>query len=367
MTIAIMATGDEIIQGDTLNTNTHGIAHALTSEGLSIGLHLSCSDNEASMIECLKFISQRHDIIILIGGLGPTSDDRTRFALAAFLKVTLIVFPEALAHIKARLARAKLLLNAGNRQQALFPKGAILLPNPNGTAMGCIYRSKNKCFVLLPGPPRECISMFNEYVLPVLQQTAHRCDTQVLKWRLFGVAEGQIAEMLDAALSHVDAETGYRLETPYLEFKVRCKAHEVLRVQEVIAPLVLPYMIAPPEEKASERLCRVITAMKVPVVIIDEVTGGLLQGLIQRPSNYRWLTFHDTGKSKLYFHLTGLDEFWLNLACESAMTTLMIQYHDETKDGSESHQIPYRGAFVVDYAAEWLCFRILHLIDQLHQ
>ena len=366
MTIAILATGNEITDGDTLDTNTHALAHALSSEGLSVGFHLSCFDNEAALVECLKFLTQAHDIIILIGGLGPTSDDRTRFALATFLNKTLVVFPEALMHIQTRLNRAKLSLNSGNRQQALFPEGAMLLANPNGTAMGCIYRSSHHCFILLPGPPKECLPMFNKFVLPVLQQTHHH-ELTVLKWRLFGVAEGTIAEILDEALSDVQCETGYRLETPYLEFKVRSRADELLHIEDIIRPLVLPYVIAQPDEKASERLCRVISELKIPIVIIDEVTGGLLQTLIQRPSNYPWLNFCEREECQIYFHLTGLDEFWLNLACDNAISTLTIQYHNNQVDGSETHPIPYRSPLVVDYAAEWLSFRILHLINQLHE
>ncbi|MGL5742738.1 MAG: molybdopterin-binding protein [Legionella sp.] len=67
MTIAILATGDELIHGDTLNTNGRDIAHTLSSEGLSLGLHLSCSDKEAEIIRCLHFLAEKHDIIILIG------------------------------------------------------------------------------------------------------------------------------------------------------------------------------------------------------------------------------------------------------------------------------------------------------------
>lgn len=360
MTIAILATGDEIVQGDTLNTNGFTIAHTLTSEGLSVGLHLSCSDNEQEITAGLEFLYKNHEIIILLGGLGPTSDDRTRFALASFLKKPLEEFAEALEHIQARLTRANLNFDSGNRQQALFPKGANLLPNPLGTAMGCIYQSKNKLFVMLPGPPRECLLMFSEYVLPILRQTEHT-DKHLLKWRLFGVAEGAIATILDTALSQVDCITGYRLETPYLEFKVRCRVEDDVLVNQIVEPLVLPHVIASPEQKASERLAKVIEQMQQPIVIIDDVTGGLLETLIHRPGNYRWLTFHERAKSKWYFHLSGLEEYWSQL--ETQTTTITINYHNDTTQGSESHQIPYRSSLVVDYAAEWLSYRILQLIE----
>ena len=366
MTIAILATGDEIIHGDTLNTNTHAIARGLCSEGLSLGYHLSCSDKEQEMIDCMDFLCRNHSIIILIGGLGPTSDDRTRFALARFLNIKLLEFPEAIAHIEARLTRANLSLNAGNRQQALFPVGATLLPNPQGTAMGCHFYWQNKQFILLPGPPRECLPMFNDYVLPVVAKQEPHSQKQILKWRLFGVAEGAIAEILDNALANEDCETGYRLEVPYLEFKVRCHPADIERVKQIIDPLVTPLIIAPPEQKASERLCQKIEQRQQPIVILDDVTGGLLQTLIQRPGTYPWLTFHENGNSTLHFHLSGLEEYWLKKT-DRAITAIKIDFHTALKQGSESHQIPYFSPLVVDFAAEWLSFRLFHLIDQLHQ
>ena len=86
MAIAFLATGDEIIQGDTLDTNSHYLAQILNSEGLVIGLHLSCSDNETELYQCIEFLAKQHEIIITIGGLGPTSDDRTRYALRSLFK-----------------------------------------------------------------------------------------------------------------------------------------------------------------------------------------------------------------------------------------------------------------------------------------
>ncbi len=365
MPIAILATGDEIIYGDTLNTNGHAIAHVLSSEGLTLGHHIACSDLEQDMVDCLRFLCQNHDIIIVIGGLGPTSDDRTRYALARFLSIPLIEFPQAINHVQTRLTRANLALNTGNRQQALFPPNATLLPNPNGTAMGCYYTQDNKLFILLPGPPSECLSMFNEHIVPILQQTQHS-EKQLLKWRLFGVAEGSISATLDGALAGVDCETGYRLETPYLEFKVRCIAALADVVKHIVEPLIAPHIIASPSLKASERLRLRIEQLQQPIVILDDATGGILQTLLQQPSNYHWLTFHERPQSRFHFHLTGLQEFWLQQLGQGT-TQAVISYHYDGDHGTEAHQLPYYSPFVVHYAAEWLSFRLFHLINQLHQ
>jgi nicotinamide-nucleotide amidase len=364
MTIALLATGDEIILGDTLNTTSQQLAHGLNSEGLVMGFHLSSSDKESDIVDCLTFLTRTHDIVIITGGLGPTSDDRTRFALSQFTQTPLILFPEALQHIETRLRHSKLALTEGNRQQAKFPPGSELLPNPNGTAVGCFYKHNNKLFFLLPGPPRECLPMFNNYVLPRLQKT-HRHNTHLLKWRLFGVAESQIAQQLDTALKHLDCETGYRLETPYVECKVRCRPDLLAAVTTIVEPIVSPHIIASTEKKASEMLYEAILRLQTRVTILDDVTGGILQTLLQHPDSYDLISFHDNSSHKLQFHLQGLKEFWSQQP-RVGTTTLSIHVKHPQGDITETHELPYRSPLVVHYAAEWLSFRLFHLINQLH-
>lgn len=363
MSIGILATGDEIVCGDTLNTNTHHIAHILHSEGLILDRHLACGDKNNDIIESIQFLAKYCATIIIIGGLGPTSDDKTRFSFSEYLKTKLIEFPEALSHIESRLKRGHLKLNNGNRQQALFPENAKLLPNPHGTAMGCYCANNDKQFFLLPGPPRECLPMFMEYVIPLVQKNQHY-DTTLLKWRLFGVSEGQIAELLDKSLSSFNCVIGYRLEMPYLEFKVRCFPQDIKKIEAIIDPLVKPYIIASPLQKASEKLQDQINKLQAKIEILDDVSGGRVQQLLLSPATFPYLHFHENHKAEMHFHFTGLNDFWRQT--DSSATELTIHYRSQGKKGSETHKIPYRSAYILDYAAEWLCFRLLHLIDQLH-
>lgn len=365
MTIAIVATGDELIHGDTLNTNAHEISKTLSSEGLPLGLQLTCSDKENDIISGLEFLSKQHDIIILIGGLGPTTDDLTRFALAAFTQEPLVQHSEALEHIKSRLQAAHLNLNEGNLQQCLFPAEAILLPNPNGTAVGCFYSRNNKIFILLPGPPKECLPMFHHHALPLLQKTQHS-SKEILKWRLFGLAESEIAQTLEEALADLDCHTGYRLEIPYIEFKVRCKSNLVSTIKERIDPILKPHTISTTDKKASEQLLDLIIAKNEPITIIDEATGGLLQVLLTKPSSHHLINWNTLNPSGLNFHLTGLNNYWEQLSSDGT-TQLIVQYSNQKQEGRETHSIPYRTANVVFHAAEWLSFRLIQLINQLHQ
>ncbi|MGC1181778.1 competence/damage-inducible protein A [Legionella sp.] len=365
MTVAILATGDEIVHGDTLNTNGHYIAHALSSEGLSLGLQLSCSDKEVNIINCLHFLAETHDIIIIIGGLGPTTDDLTRFALAKFTDTSLVQRREALKHIKNRLQPGKIVLNQGNLQQCLFPVQAKLFPNPKGSAMGCYYHWNDKIFVLLPGPPRECLPMFNHYAFPMLQETSHS-QKQIVKWRIFGLPESEIAQILEEALKDVDCQTGYRWESPYIEFKVRCQKEVVDKVKSIIDPIVIPHIISPIDKKASDVLREYLLELTTPITIIDEVTGGLLQTVLTQPKLYHLLNFNGLKNNKLYCHLTGLEDYWQQKPCFNT-TQLTIYYSNEQQSGTETHTIPYRSPAVLEYATEWLSFRLFHLINKLHQ
>ena len=365
MTIAILATGDELVHGDTLNTNSHNIAHALSSDGLPLGLHLTCSDKETDIIDCLHFLAKNHEIIIIIGGLGPTTDDLTRFALAKFTNVALVQHEEALIHIKNRLQAANVVINQGNLQQCLFPEKAILLPNPNGTAVGCCYYWNSKTIILLPGPPRECLPMFQKHVLPILHKS-RRSVKQILKWSVFGVAESEIGQTLEEALAHIDCQTGYRLDVPYIEFKVRCTDDLVEDIKNIVDPILAPHIIATTDKKASDKLYDLILSINQPITIIDEVTGGLLESILVKPGIHHLLKFNGLIKTKLFFHLSGLEEYWSKQG-PTGTTQLVIHYSNQSQEGGETHHIPYRSPLVIHYAAEWLSFRLFHLINQLHQ
>ena len=241
MTIAVLSTGDELTHGDTLNTTSQVLAHVLSSAGFPMGMHLVCGDKEQELLDAITFLAAHHKTVIITGGLGPTSDDRTRFALAKYLDKSLVSYPEVLTHIKNRLQTVNLVLDSGQEVQALFPEGAVLFENPQGTAMGCAYEYGEQLFVLLPGPPKECLPMFENHAFLYLKQKLTPSDKVCLKWQLFGVPEGATAQRLEEALVDIPCQVGYRLDRsdkPYLEFKVRCDKALVAEIQGLIDPLV---------------------------------------------------------------------------------------------------------------------------------
>lgn len=359
MPIAILATGNEITAGDTLNTNAYQIAKTLSSEGLEVGLHLSCCDDEEIILQSLYFLAQTHHTLLVIGGLGPTSDDKTRFALGRFLQQPLKVNSIALQHIESYLQRT-LNPEENNHQQTLFPTDATILPNPNGTAVGCYCISTNRLIALLPGPPRECLPMFHHHLLPVLQKDKLSTH-QLLNWYLFGVAESEIAQRLDGLLSTIDCETGYRLDMPYLEFKVRCKDEQVENVLEIINPVVEPYIICPPGKKASQQLTELIMAHNLQIAFHDEITGGLLQTVLQQPSTHSLISFYPNTTSQFKVTLLGLDDYWQQKN-RGKPINFTIKIESNGREIEETHTLIYRTLSVVYAAMELTCHRLFYLL-----
>ena len=160
LAIGILGTGDELIQGDILNTNAQSISRELVFRDIQPGVQLIVADEVHTMARSIQFLLSEHDIVITIGGLGPTCDDVTRDAVALALGLPLEFHPPSWNRLESRFKQNNIVLTENNRQQCCFPKGSEVLVNENGSANGCIAFSCNKVVFMLPGPPIECLPLF---------------------------------------------------------------------------------------------------------------------------------------------------------------------------------------------------------------
>ncbi|MCC2666509.1 MAG: molybdopterin-binding protein [Gammaproteobacteria bacterium] len=243
--IALLATGDEICNGDILNSNSQEIAQRLFSNGIQTGIHITVADNLADLEMAMNFLLQNHRALITIGGLGPTSDDLTRQAVSHTIQRPLVFDESSWQSIIERLHRFGIHTPPeSNRQQALFPKDAMIIPNPNGTAAGCMIQHAEKFIFMLPGPPGECLPMFDNSVLSILKNNQFQQTIYYQKWLLSGVSEAQIAEELDKLAGPFQCTTGYRFFYPYLEFKLYSKNKEDFNILlPLIEKAITPYVI----------------------------------------------------------------------------------------------------------------------------
>ena len=201
MRIHVVCTGTELLIGQTLNTNLLFLGEKLTEAGYAIAQERCVPDAAGEIAGAVAAELQQADIVITIGGLGPTSDDLTRDVVAAHLGVKLHFDPTVYDTIVAYLAgRHVQVPEAALRVQAMVPDGATVLPNRNGTAPGLWCPAPGgKAVVMLPGPPRELQPMFLESVLPRLQA---RGPAEVFRraFHLCGIPESTAAEKVEQLL-----------------------------------------------------------------------------------------------------------------------------------------------------------------------
>ena len=166
MIAEILATGDEIRSGALVDSNSAYIAQKLEETGIEVVRHSSIGDDPAEIIIILKEISQRSDIAVVTGGLGPTDDDLTAAAAARTADVVLVLNPQALALVENFFKARNRPLTDSNKKQAMLPAGAQCLNNPVGTAPGFHIKIGQCDFFFLPGVPFEMRRMLTDQVIP---------------------------------------------------------------------------------------------------------------------------------------------------------------------------------------------------------
>lgn len=363
--IALLSTGDELTNGDVLNTNSQNIAHLLFDNQIQPGTHVTVSDDQAEIEKAIRFLLLDHAGLIITGGLGPTSDDRTRFALSQAIDTELIFNDDCWQRIVARLQRLSLPIPDNNRQQCLFPSSAIIYPNDNGTAAGCLVTHDQKPVFMLPGPPFECLPIFTERVLPYLQthgfaQPLFRCQ-----WLLLGVSEGSVAGQLDPLMENSDCIVGYRVNQPYVEVKLQSSKQDALiKLRAQFQTLIGDKSISFQKQKASSQLQQWIVDKHCSISFNDQATGGLLATTLLNPQSSPYIHFSGQLKNSQHLHvtLTGLEAFWHNRPENNMLHLDICSGLNSLQQVSLS--IPFRKERTPLYAMEMACWEIFKFISK---
>lgn len=173
MKIAILSVGDELLQGNVVNTNATFFSKELHTLGYHTDLHLAVNDEKTAIEECIKKLHNKYDLIIASGGLGPTSDDITKESIAAALDIELEINAHELQVLKDWFAKYHTAYQETNTKQALFSTLDTIVVNHNGTANGYYFTKDKTTYWVLPGPPRENRVMFKEYLATLTKQTLY--------------------------------------------------------------------------------------------------------------------------------------------------------------------------------------------------
>ena len=197
LTATLLSIGSELTVGDTRDTNSGELARSLTGAGVTVTRMTALPDRLDVVVDALTEALRGADLVVSTGGLGPTPDDLTREAIAAACGETPTVDPALEAWLREMWARRGIPFPESNLKQAWLLPSAVALDNPNGTAPGWfVTRPDGRVVVALPGPPREMRPMWHEHVLPRLAALGLGADVASRTFRLTGIGESQVAEIL---------------------------------------------------------------------------------------------------------------------------------------------------------------------------
>jgi nicotinamide-nucleotide amidase len=210
MRIELVNTGDELLLGDTINTNAAWLGQQIAALGLVVSRHLVVSDG-AVIKDAMAEAAARSDVVLVSGGLGPTNDDLTRDSIAELLGLPMELDENLKAQLEAFFAKRNRAMSASNLRQAMVPRGARVMDNPFGTAPGLYFPAElshacgwNTHFFLMPGPPRELKPMMETHVEPRLRALLPDGASRTIRYfKVTGLGESDIVERVEKKLEAV--------------------------------------------------------------------------------------------------------------------------------------------------------------------
>jgi nicotinamide-nucleotide amidase len=220
MSVALLSTGEEVLTGETVDTNSAWLASSLWDVDVDVRFMCTVGDALSDLVDALGLAAARAPVVIMTGGLGPTEDDLTAEAVAMWAGIEREESAEALAQIEERYRARGRPLSAANRKQAVVPVGSCVLENRWGSAPGFAVEFEGTTVFCLPGVPMEMKHMFAEWVVPGLTPLN---PPTLVRMRTFGLAESRLQATV-GSLDLGDAVLGFRAHIPEVQIKLRFPA-----------------------------------------------------------------------------------------------------------------------------------------------
>jgi nicotinamide-nucleotide amidase len=283
----ILAVGTELLMGQIANTNAQYISARLPDVGIGVYYHSVVGDNHERLKTALGLALSRSDLIIMTGGLGPTQDDLTKETVAEVLNRRLTPHQESLERLRSFFERLKRPMTENNLKQAQIPEGAIIIRNKNGTAPGCIIEENDKVVMMLPGPPSEMRPMFEETVIPYLEErSGSRIVSRFL--RIFGIGESAMEEAIKDLIENrsnptiapyaKEGEIALRITARYPKDKT--SEDIITPVEEEIRKRLGIKVYSSDNKGLDEVVADMLIKSCTTIAIAESCTGGLISARI---------------------------------------------------------------------------------------
>ena len=237
-TAELIAIGTELLLGNIANTDAQMISEGLSELGINVFYHTVVGDNPERVRQAVDIARTRADIIITTGGLGPTCDDLTKVALAEAFGKGLFFHEPSAQRIRDRFLQMERPMTENNLQQAMLPEGCTVLENDWGTAPGVAFEADGVHVLMLPGPPRECLSMFKNCAVPYLSALS---DSQIHSHNIhiFGMGESSVEDKLrDMMLSMENPTIAPYAKDGECRLRVTAKAKSAEEAEKLMAPVI---------------------------------------------------------------------------------------------------------------------------------
>ncbi|MBI2855488.1 MAG: competence/damage-inducible protein A [Chloroflexi bacterium] len=283
MNADIISIGTELLMGELVDTNAPYLAARLPSMGIRLQGVAQAGDDIEMLVQVLRHASQRSDLVLTTGGLGPTEDDLTREAIARLLEEVSYVHPRLLQDLKETFRQRGSAMPETNIKQATLIPSATSVTNSMGTAPGWWVENRGKIIVAMPGPPAEMHRMWEMEVEPKLYSYPRGEVTVTRSLKTFGLGEGALNEKV-AHLFHLSTvRMGMYAQAQGVQLRIRASASTTDEAQRLISPveqeirdLVGDYIWGVDEETLEEQVGQSLRDLRLTLAAMESCTGGLL-------------------------------------------------------------------------------------------
>lgn len=282
MKAEIVSVGTELLLGDTIDSNAATLGKVLASCGISCTHRQTVGDNLDRCREAIQLALSRADMVVTIGGLGPTQDDLTRDAIAAAFGVEMVLDESVLAGIKQLFADRKLRWVESNARQAMRPAFCQPIPNANGSAPGLFGEHNGKLVAALPGPPSEFGPMAQDWLYKKL---VSRSNTVLVSrtLRIAGLGESRVEEMVQEFLTSTNPTVAPYAKSYEVHLRVTASAtseDEALRlvepVEKGLRQILGPAVYGIDSQSLESVLLSTLSTRNETLAVAESVTGGML-------------------------------------------------------------------------------------------
>ncbi|HBU1724382.1 TPA: nicotinamide mononucleotide deamidase-related protein YfaY [Klebsiella pneumoniae] len=280
LNVEMLSTGDEVLHGQIIDTNAAWLADFFFNQGLPLTRRNTVGDDLDALVAILRERSEQADVLIVNGGLGPTSDDLSALAAATAKGEGLILHPEWLETMTRFFAERGRPMAESNRKQAEIPASAEMINNPVGTACGFAIQL-NRCLMFFtPGVPSEFKVMVEQEILQLLRQRFTLPDPPVcLRMTTFGRSESELAQSLNPLTLPPGVVMGYRSSMPIIELKLTGPANQrdaMLALWPEVRKVAGDSLIFEGTEGLPAQIARCLQERQLSLTLSEQFTSGLL-------------------------------------------------------------------------------------------